>query len=99
MAEQIINTKIKYPYDTEYNWSVSERILLEGEIALTSDNGKYKVGDGVHKWRELTYPNVTEIPAFSLAIVGSNLICYYPDEGVAPSIYIDDQGCLIWNME
>ena len=50
--------RLGMPYDTEENWNKSEKILYKGELAILSDPdkyGKYKIGDGVHKFRELEY--------------------------------------------
>lgn len=56
MGEQNLNIRIKHKYDTEDNWSKNDPVLLSGEIAITSDkSGKHKVGDGTHKWSELSY--------------------------------------------
>lgn len=56
MGEQNLNIRIKHKYDTEANWNKNNPVLLSGEIAITSDKfGKHKVGDGTHKWSELSY--------------------------------------------
>lgn len=56
MGEQNLNIRIKHKYDTKANWNKNNPVLLSGEIAITSDNfGKHKVGDGTHKWSELSY--------------------------------------------
>lgn len=56
MGEQNLNIRIKHKYDTEANWNKNNPVLLSGEIAITSDkSGKHKVGDGTHKWSELSY--------------------------------------------
>lgn len=56
MGEQNLNIRIKHKYDTEANWNKNNPVLLGGEIAITSDKfGKHKVGDGTHKWSELSY--------------------------------------------
>ena len=34
MAENIISTRIKLPYDTLENWNSSQGILKQGEIAI-----------------------------------------------------------------
>ena len=56
MGEQNLNIRIKHKYDTEASWNKNNPVLLSGEIAITSDKfGKHKVGDGTHKWSELSY--------------------------------------------
>lgn len=56
MGEKTLNIRIKNKYDTEANWTKNNPILLAGETAYSSDkSGKYKIGDGTHKWSELSY--------------------------------------------
>lgn len=56
MAEKILDVKIKQRYDTEANWKSSNPLLLEGEMAVSSDkNNQYKIGDGTSKWNDLSY--------------------------------------------
>jgi hypothetical protein len=62
MATNQISGRICSLYDTTANWTSSTKILLAGEIAVCSDTGKYKVGDGTHKWSELTYPDYMAKP-------------------------------------
>ena len=50
-----LRVRIQSPYYTEEEWiNEQDRILLKGEVAYT-DNGMYKIGDGVHLWSELDY--------------------------------------------
>ena len=56
MGENNLKIRIKHRYDTEANWNKNNPVLLSGEIAISSDkSGKHKVGDGTHKWSELSY--------------------------------------------
>lgn len=56
MGEKTLNIRIKNKYDTEANWTKNDPVLLNGEVAYSSDkNNKYKVGNGTSKWSELTY--------------------------------------------
>lgn len=56
MGEKTLNIRIKNKYDTEANWTKNNPVLLAGETAYSSDkSGKYKIGDGTHKWSELSY--------------------------------------------
>jgi hypothetical protein len=41
--------------DTEENWSLTDPVLLDGEIAVTIDNNRVKIGDGVSPWSSLSY--------------------------------------------
>ncbi len=56
MANQEIHVKIQEAYDTEGNWRTINPVLLEGQLAFSSDKyGKYKMGDGTSRWNELEY--------------------------------------------
>lgn len=41
--------------DVAANWTAVNPILLKGEIAVESDTGKVKVGDGATAWNSLAY--------------------------------------------
>ena len=41
--------------DTAANWTKYNPLLLNGEFGFEEDTDKLKLGDGVHKWRDLPY--------------------------------------------
>jgi hypothetical protein len=47
------NVRFLIKNDTAARWATSELILMKGEPALESDTGKFKFGDGVHKFSEI----------------------------------------------
>ena len=56
------NTRIKLKRDTEGNWTSKNPILLDGEMIIVKTNdGKIrkKIGDGVKKFSELPYDEIT----------------------------------------
>ena len=67
MAETILNTRIKLRYASHVDWISSPVILLPGEVALcqvasnnmevpnSSPTVMFKVGDGVHLFKELPW--------------------------------------------
>lgn len=56
MAEQKeLITRIRHKVDSLVNWESSELILLKGELAFVAEDGRYKIGDGSKKFRELSY--------------------------------------------
>ena len=56
MSDKTIDVRLKQRYDTEANWNSANPVLLEGEMAISSDkNGKYKVGNGTSTWKQLSY--------------------------------------------
>lgn len=55
MANKQLNVRIKNKRDTEANWKAKDPVLLNGELAISSDKNKFKIGDGTKKWSELSY--------------------------------------------
>ena len=58
----LYNTRIKLKRDTEENWTSKNPILLDGEMIIVKTNdGKIrkKIGDGVKKFSELPYDEIT----------------------------------------
>jgi hypothetical protein len=47
--------RIQIRRDSENNWNNINPILADGELALTYDNNKIKVGDGTNTWTSLSY--------------------------------------------
>ena len=53
---RIQNGRILQKVDTKKNWeSENSIILLENEIGFEKETGKYKIGDGIHFWKDLPY--------------------------------------------
>lgn len=48
-------TQIKLRRDTAQNWSNANPILALGEPGIETDTNKFKFGDGVTRWANLTY--------------------------------------------
>lgn len=48
------NVRIILKNDTAAKWATSTLVLKKGELALESDTGKFKFGDGVHKFSEIS---------------------------------------------
>ena len=58
MADTNLNVRIKNAYKTESEWSVTTTIPKNGELLFTKGglhDGEYKIGDGTHRWSDLTY--------------------------------------------
>lgn len=61
MAEtKTLNVRFQQKFDTAANWADSELILLAGEIAVESDTGKFKFGNGEKKFSELDYASIDQ---------------------------------------
>lgn len=55
MGEKTLKARLRNPINTENNWKSSNPVLLNGEIAYSSDTYKFKVGNGTNKWSDLSY--------------------------------------------
>ncbi len=61
MAEtKTMNVRFQQKFDTAANWKDSELILLAGEMAIESDTGKFKFGNGEKKFSELDYAGINQ---------------------------------------
>ena len=61
MAEtKTLNVRFQQKFDTAENWANSELILLAGEIAVESDTGKFKFGNGSKVFSELDYAGIDQ---------------------------------------
>lgn len=59
MAEtKTLNVRFQQKWDTAENWAASSNILLAGEIAIESDTGKFKFGNGVDVYTDLSYAGI-----------------------------------------
>lgn len=66
-------TLIQIRRDTEANWTSNNPVLASGELALSTDQDKIKVGDGSSAWSTLSYINAlpAEITAEISAAIDS----------------------------
>lgn len=48
-------TQIKLRRDSAANWSSANPTLAQGEPAVETDTGKFKIGDGTNTWAALSY--------------------------------------------
>ena len=52
---QTQDIRLQAKVDSAVNWLKSELILLDKEIGYERETGRYKIGDGQHKWSELEF--------------------------------------------
>jgi hypothetical protein len=71
--------RIQIRRDSENNWNNIDPILADGELALTYDNNKIKVGDGNQNWSALSYI----VPSLSTVATSGD----YNDLSDKPTIY------------
>ena len=58
MAETTLKTRFLHPNKTEAQWNATTTVPKSGEILYTKSgdhDGWYKVGDGTHLWKDLSY--------------------------------------------
>lgn len=46
---------IKFKRALSTEWTEKDPVLSDGEPGIEEDSDKFKIGDGLHKWSELTY--------------------------------------------
>ena len=102
MSDYKVKARLAQKIDTEANWAATDLILLPGEIAVSSDNmNNFKIGDGIHRWSELSYYidnyRVTGTAAEINAMIEEGLL----PEGIILNItndleVVDDNGAKEW---
>ena len=79
MAEQTINGKILLRNDTASNWTTENPVLSKGEIGVEIDTAKFKFGDGVKTWTQLSYAGTV--------VSASNTNGHITIDGVDTTVY------------
>lgn len=77
----VLTGTIQLRKDTEANWTSSNPVLLNGEVAISTDNKyvqtdqpRFKIGNGVDTWTALDYQPVdTQLTALVINGTGGNL--------------------------
>lgn len=85
-------TRLQLRRDTATNWTSANPILLEGEMAVETDTGKFKVGDGTTAWTSLVYSSGIQGDAGVDGVDGATIITGSVDpttEGVDGDLYIN----------
>ena len=62
MAEttKTLNVRFQQKYDTAENWANSTIVLLAGEMAIESNGGKFKFGNGKDVFKDLPYAGIDQ---------------------------------------
>ena len=55
MADKELIARVCHAYATSAQWSNANPVLMGGEMGVESDTLKYKIGDGITKWSNLSY--------------------------------------------
>lgn len=76
---------------TASEWTASNPILLDGELAIEKDTRKFKIGDGVTNWNELLYATQGE-SGKSIQYVWDGTRLGIKQEGESIYQYVDLKG-------
>lgn len=63
-------TRIQLRRDTATNWQSNNPVLSSGEVAISTDINKIKIGNGVATWTSLSYIDVDKAPINSPTFTG-----------------------------
>ena len=55
LSETTLKARLKHATKTEAEWKTANPVLLEGEVAYSSDKRQQKTGDGTSTWSVLSY--------------------------------------------
>jgi len=67
-----MTTRIQMRRDTAANWTSADPVLSTGEPAYESDTGKFKIGDGVSNWSDLSYVvDEAGLPIATTSVLGA----------------------------
>jgi hypothetical protein len=73
-------TRIQIRRDTEANWTSANPVLASGELALSTDVAKIKIGDSSTAWASLGYATVSQDAVQSLIDASiANIVDGAPD--------------------
>ena len=61
MADKELIVRVCHAYATSAQWSNANPVLMSGEMGVESDTRKYKIGDCVTKWSNLSYASGVSI--------------------------------------
>lgn len=61
MAERTLHTIIQIRRDTATNWTTNNPVLKAGEMGFETDSLKFKFGNGMAKWSELSYASASSV--------------------------------------
>ena len=66
--------RVQFRRGSEDNWSNVNPILLKGEIGYTISNNRFKIGDGIRNWKDLSYVASGGAGTVTAITAGSGLI-------------------------
>ena len=80
---------IQMKRSTAANWASThaDHVLAAGEMGVEFDTGKFKLGDGVKTWAQLSYSDATEVVDDYTAVTELNKAQYAGKAASAKSVY------------
>ena len=72
MAQTLKVETLQMRNDTAANWNSKNPVLAKGEMGVEIDTKKFKFGDGITKWQELSYASSNEydLPTATTSTLG-----------------------------
>lgn len=91
MADTQIKTRILLRNDVATAWSTANPVLMKGEIGIETDTNKFKIGDGVKHWIELSYVGTqVEVTGEGEVITGASVSADGTLTLTRGKLYLDD---------
>lgn len=88
---QTLKTKILLRNDLATAWTTANPVLLTGEIGIEIDTNKFKIGDGVKHWIELSYVGTqVEVTGEGEVITGASVSADGTLTLTKGKLYLDD---------
>ena len=88
MAQQTLSGKILLRNDTATNWTTSDPVLGKGEIGIEINTNRFKIGDGVSSWSQLSYVGTTVTASATnghITVDGTDVTVY-----TLPTLYLSN---------
>lgn len=91
MADTQIKTRILLRNDVATAWTTANPVLMKGEIGIETDTNKFKIGDGVKHWIELSYVGTqVEVTGEGEVITGASVSADGTLTLTRGKLYLDD---------
>ena len=91
MADTQIKTRILLRNDVATAWTTADPVLMKGEIGIETDTNKFKIGDGVKHWIELSYVGTqVEVTGEGEVITGASVSADGTLTLTRGKLYLDD---------
>jgi len=86
-----MSAQIQFRRGTAQDWNTSDPILAVGELGYETDTGKFKIGNGIHRWQILSYYAGARGPSGPSGVQG-------PAKTLIESMFASDTSTYYLNM-